>query len=148
MFIQGGSVANKNGSNLEGHVENMLIALDIKYKKQVKYAGIYNKVSKMDFLLTEHNIAIEVKNQSGGGSVIEKIPYAIESLQKFPAGGGILVLGDIKAIQKSQVSFWDTKGAGCYDYAIQRSKATNGITIVKYPELYCKLQSIIKEIEA
>lgn len=147
MIIQGGSIANKNGSKLESYVESLIVSLGLKYEKQVKYTGIYNKVSRMDFLLTDFGIAIEVKNQTGGGSVIEKIPYAIESLEHFPADKGILVLGDVKAIQNLQESFWKTKGAGCYEYAKNRTKGSNSITVLKYPELQKHLQNVTRKLK-
>lgn len=148
MIIQGGSIANKNGSKLELYVEKMLILLGLRYEKQVKYTGIYNKTSKMDFLLTDYNIAVEVKNQTGGGSVIEKIPYAIESLEQFPSDIGILVLGDVKAIQNLQESFWDTRGRGCYEYAKNRTKnSSSNVDVIKYSNLYEYLQNCTSELK-
>tara|TARA_A100001201_G_scaffold42440_2_gene43267 strand:- start:43 stop:477 length:435 start_codon:yes stop_codon:yes gene_type:complete len=118
-----GTKANKNGKKLEDLFENLLIKHDIPYQKQVKYTGIYGKQSKMDFYLTDHDVAIEIKNQTGSGSVWEKIPHVMHSLIKFPAKRGVLVCGDINAINESRDSWWKDSGNGAIVWAENFAKS-------------------------
>lgn len=120
-----GTKANNNGSKLEQYIEDILIKYSIEYQKQVKYEGIYGKISKMDFYLPEYDIALEAKNQTGGGSVWEKIPHVMHSLTKFPAKNGRLVCGDTLAINESRQSWWKDRGIGAINWAIDFSKNSN-----------------------
>jgi len=111
---QGGN-ANANGTRLEKRVEHLLEELGLEYIKQHKYSSIYGHTGKMDFYLPEFDMAIEVKNQEGGGSVCEKIPYVMENFEQHPAKKGLLVLGG---------DFWPTR-PGITDWAIQRAKKSS-----------------------
>lgn len=108
---QGGN-ANANGLRLEKRVELILDSLDIQYIKQHRYNSIYGHRGQMDFYLTDYDLAIEVKNQEGAGSVCEKIPYVMESFEQHPAKKALLVLGG---------AFWPTR-PGITDWAIERAK--------------------------
>lgn len=97
---QGGTIANKNGSNLESFVETALtncgyefidskkflpfskVAEQPIYSKQVNIGeSIYKKVRRCDFILfhptkyPNKNLVIECKWQDSAGSVHEKYPF-------------------------------------------------------------------------
>lgn len=122
---QGGN-ANANGLRLEKRVEIILDSLGFKYIKQHKYTSIYGHRGQMDFYLVDYDIAIEVKNQEGAGSVCEKIPYVMESFEQHPAKKALLVLGG---------AFWPTR-PGISEWANQRAKKSEkSIQVCYFEEL-------------
>jgi hypothetical protein len=111
---QGGN-AKANGVRLEARVENILAEIGLEYIKQHKYTSIYGHTGKMDFYLPNLDMAIEVKNQEGAGSVCEKIPYVMENFEQHPAKRGLLVLGG---------AFWLTR-PGITDWFIQKANKSS-----------------------
>ena len=96
---QGGN-ANKNGRKLEKRVEAEILKTPLEYITQHRYDSIYGHRAKMDFYFPEIDVAVEAKNQEGGGSVAEKLPYVMHSFEAHPASRGLLVLGG---------AYWKTK---------------------------------------
>lgn len=105
MKKQGGTIANKNGSELENFIESVLdrkgyqfiipskfIALSKAceqpfYTKQFYIGqGIYDTPRKCDFIIyhpikQQYFLVIECKWQQSGGSVDEKYPYLVENIK-------------------------------------------------------------------
>lgn len=130
-----GSKANKNGRKLEDEFELILNRFNVKYEKQSKYLGLYNKTAKMDFYLTDYDCAIEIKNQSGAGSVWEKIPHVMLSLEHYPAKNGVLFCGDIDSICESRDSWWEKGGVGAVSWAQKFSeKLSKNIKVFHFKE--------------
>jgi hypothetical protein len=141
-----GAKANHNGQKLENFFEQLLIKYNIGYEKQVKYTGIYGKISKMDFYLPEHDFAIEIKNQGGSGSVWEKIPHVMHSLEKFPAKNGALVCGDVKAINESRESWWQDGGSGAVDWAKSfASEHLKNISVIHFSDAESFIKKLVKK---
>ena len=117
MAKQGGSTANKTGSQLETFVENRLRREDYTYVVNTKFLAsmkaltqplyysqicvgktIYGTSHKCDFIIfhpSKHpkGLIIEAKWQQGGGTVDEKYPYLVENLKHSQYDSIIIIDG-------------------------------------------------------
>ena len=121
-----GKKANLEGKKFETVIKEFLDDEGIAYVKEQPFTSIYNHKARMDFYLTDFDLAIEAKHQNVAGTVDEKIPYVMHNLESHPASRGVLVLnGD----------HWDTK-PGIYHWAKQFAEASSKqIDIIFYHEL-------------
>ena len=121
-----GAKANLEGKKFESVIKELLDEESILYIKEQPFISIYNHKARMDFYLTELDMAIEAKHQNVKGSADEKIPYVMHNLEAHPASRGLLVLnGD----------HWDTK-PGIYHWAKQFAESSSKqIDIIFYHEL-------------
>jgi hypothetical protein len=121
-----GKNANINGSSLEKQVEAFFIENNIDYVKQHRYESIFGHNAKMDFYIESLDLAVECKNQEGNGSVVEKLPYVMESFEQHPCKNGLLILGG---------KFWPNK-PGVVSWAIRRGLRSNkDIKVIFFSEL-------------
>ena len=91
---------NINGKRAETIVQELFDAFGVEYVKQHKYTSIYDHTARMDFYIPLWDLAVEVKNQNGSGSVSEKLPYVMEAFEQHPAQNGLLLMWG---------TFWPTK---------------------------------------
>ena len=121
-----GAKANLAGKSFETVVKELLDDENIDYIREQNFNSIYNHKARMDFYLTDLDLAIEAKHQNVAGSVDEKIPYVMHNLEAHPATRGLLVLnGD----------HWDKK-PGIYHWAKQfAERSSKQIDIIFYHEL-------------
>jgi hypothetical protein len=115
---QGGN-ANISGDKLEQRVEFIVKKHNIAYVKQHRYKSPYAHNSKMDFYLTAFDMAVECKHQDVPGSVDEKIPYAMETLEYHPAKKALLILGGVYWATKPGIKAWAETRAKKSDKCIQ-----------------------------
>lgn len=118
----GGEKANRKGRSYESVVKSKLVELNIPFKQQVNYVGIYGSTLKMDFVICLKRfpkLGIEVKSQNSSGSVDEKFPYIVKNIKErspWPA----IVVRSLKGAKKESVVWLcnqvdGKKFVGCFD---------------------------------
>jgi hypothetical protein len=122
---QGGN-ANISGEELEQRVEFIVKKHNIAYVKQHQYKSPYGHNAEMDFYLTAFDMAVECKNQNVSGSVDEKIPYTMETLEQHPAKKALLILGGVHWVTK--------RGTGIKAWADARAKKSDKCIQVIYED--------------
>lgn len=90
-----GAQANRTGDVAEEVVGAVLRAYGVQYIRQQRIGeGVYKgRMMKVDFFLPDHELIIESKWQSVGGSADEKLPYLCLNIKQRYPYPTIIVLG-------------------------------------------------------
>lgn len=144
MTKSSGSIAKKNGCNLESTIENILkmdgyTEIDKKrflsfskiseqpiYSKEVLVGKtIYETNRKCDFIIFhpqkfKENLIIECKWQQRGGSVDEKYPYLILNIKKL--GVDTIIVLDGKGYKKRAETWLKDQATGCLKNVVDLSE--------------------------